>query len=65
MTEDNELIEHIARAICKGRNMDPDTCVEGGGNSAGEAYCLRRRWQWYEADARAALTAYRNHQVEL
>jgi hypothetical protein len=53
------LVEHIARAICVSRRLDPDTCVEGSGNSRGEVICHVRRWQWYASDATAALSAIR------
>lgn len=53
MTEDNELIEHIARGIFR---VDSPNAHQRGEDA---------NWHRYEQHARAALTAYRNHEVEL
>lgn len=56
-----DKLEAAARAICKARNLDPDTCVEGSGGASADgvafAVCHKRRWEWYLADASAAINA--------
>ena len=54
MTEDNELIECMGKAICVA--VHGETAWIGASEDAREAFRIA---------AHAALTAYRNHQVEL
>ena len=58
-----KIVERVARAICIAKGMNPETCVEGSGAASQDGInftvCYRRRWEWYIADARAAITAMR------
>jgi len=74
MTEDNELIEHIARALCREDGVDPDkirytaatqSVMWADGREWDNSRPIGPAWEQWERFARAALTAYRNHEVEL
>jgi isopentenyl phosphate kinase len=54
-TPAEKLVEEVARAICKARGIDPDTCVHGSGGTGQPIVCHLRAWQQHIGQARAAI----------
>ena len=51
------MIEKVARAMCKSECIDPDECVLGSGGTDAELVCSVRGWELYKHKAIAALAA--------
>lgn len=57
-----DRVEAVARAICRARGDDPDAMAEGvmAASVVGDfvpVSVTKRKWQWYDADAQAAISA--------
>jgi hypothetical protein len=55
MTAQDQLLERVARAICRASGASPDQPVYRNGNP--ESGLLYYKWQVYREEAHAALTA--------
>jgi hypothetical protein len=62
----SEMVERVARAICRGRGHDPDRCVLGSGSTLPPfSTCYRRAWEDEIDAARAAIEAMREPTLEM
>jgi len=64
-----DMIERVARAMCRNRGLDPDEATSGEGRvfagGGSEFIVHRRRWAEHSGDARAAIEAMREPTGEM
>ena len=55
-----DLVEAVARDICRSKGVDPDMCVAGSGGLPGQPgfICIQCAWELEEPTAKAALKAH-------
>lgn len=67
-TSEDALVEAVARATCKARGWNPDTCIAGSGFATADgrsgSECHAWLWQNCMPDARAAITALRTSEAD-